>query len=184
MKQFKETLNLIQLTEKKCADQIIKATELLINTYKQDRGLFLFGNGGSAADALHITGELNGRFLFDRSGLKAQSLCSDSATLTCIANDYGYEEIFSRQLQSNAKAGDVAWGISTSGNSPNVVNALKYCKLNNIKTIALTGDGGGKCREYADVLIDIPSNSTPRIQEVGILIYHCICEEVEKILFG
>lgn len=184
MNQFKEALNLINLTEKKCLPQLIEASELLIETYKKDKGVFIFGNGGSAADALHIAGELNGRFLFDRPGLKAQSLCSDSATITCIANDYGYDQIFSRQLESNAIAGDVAWGISTSGNSPNVVNGLKYAKLNNIKTIVLSGKGGGNCANYADILIDIPSSSTPRIQEVGMLIYHSICESVEKNLFG
>lgn len=184
MKQFKEALNLIHLTEKKCLSQIKQASNLLVEIYKKDRGVFLFGNGGSAADALHVVGELNGRFFFDRPGLKAQSLCSDSATLTCIANDYGYDKIFSRQLESNAVAGDVAWAISTSGNSPNVVNGLKYAKLHKIKTIALTGNGGGNCAEYADILIDVPSTSTPRIQEIGILIYHCICENVEKDLFG
>jgi|GEM_PF-2368741 len=136
------------------------------------------------ADAQHIVGELNGRFLFDRTGLKAQALVGDAATMTCISNDYGYEQLFARQLQSNAVAGDVAWGLTTSGNSPNVVNAFKLAKKRGLKTIALTGQGGGYCAEYSDVLISIPSNFTPHIQEVGMLIYHCICERVENAVFN
>lgn len=165
-----------------CAESVRLAAEAIIQCYWEGRGVFVFGNGGSAADAQHIAGELNGRFLFDRPGLKAQALVGDAATMTSIANDYGYEHLFARQLQANGVAGDVAWGLSTSGNSPNVLNALKQARGAGIKTIALTGQGGGKCAEYADILIAIPSAFTPHIQEAGVLIYHCICEQVEAVL--
>ena len=183
-KRIKELKTLLNATEAECADAIQQAAGLIIECYRNDRGVFVFGNGGSAADAQHIVGELNGRFLVDRPGLKAQSLCGDAATMTCISNDYGYDQIFARQLQANAIAGDVAWGLSTSGNSLNVVNALTQAREQGVKTIAMTGQGGGKCAEYADVLIAIPSNFTPHIQEAGILIYHCICEQVEQQMFG
>lgn len=182
-KRANELKSIIDLTSNECSESIEQVVELIIKCYKSNRGLFVFGNGGSAADAQHIVGELNGRFLFDRPGLKAQSLCGDVATMTCISNDYGYDQVFARQLQANAVAGDVAWGLSTSGNSPNVVNALAAAKEQGVKTIALTGQGGGQCAEKADVLIAIPSTFTPHVQEAGILIYHCICEKVESILF-
>lgn len=167
-----------------CAESIQEASALIIECYRNRGGVFVFGNGGSAADAQHIAGELNGRFLFDRPGLKAQSLVGDGATMTCIANDYGYDHIFARQLQANATQGDVAWGLSTSGNSTNVLNAFGYAQVCGIKTIAMTGQGGGQCAQAADVLIAIPSSFTPHIQEAGVLVYHCICEKVEEELFG
>jgi len=182
-KRISELQSLLDMTLAQCAPAIEAAADLIIKCYQNKGGVFVFGNGGSAADAQHIVGELNGRFLFDRPGLKAQALVGDAATMTCISNDYGYEQIFARQLQANAVAGDVAWGLSTSGNSPNIVSALKQAKELGLKTIAITGQGGGKCTELADVLIAIPSGFTPHIQEVGILIYHCICEKIEADLF-
>lgn len=175
---------ILNATLMECSHSIDQAAETIIECYQKSGGVFVFGNGGSAADAQHIAGELNGRFLFDRPGMKAQALVGDAATMTCIANDFGYEQIFARQLQANAVAGDVAWGLSTSGNSPNVVNGLQQAKELGLKTIALAGQGGGKCAEYADACIAIPSTFTPHVQEVGILVYHCICEKVEAHLFG
>ena len=174
-----ELKGLLDLTLSACGDDIEAASNLIIEAFNCGKGVFVFGNGGSAADAQHIAGELNGRFLKERRALKAQSLVGDGATITCIGNDYGYEQIFARQLEANGVAGDIAWGLSTSGNSQNVVNALKYAKENGLRTIAMTGQGGGKCAELTDVLIAIPSNYTPHIQEVGVLIYHCICEQLE-----
>jgi D-sedoheptulose 7-phosphate isomerase len=182
-KRIVELQGLLDLVQNECSDAIEAAANVIIECYQNKGGVFVFGNGGSAADAQHIVGELNGRFLFDRPGLRAQSLVGDGATMTCVSNDYGYEHIFSRQLQSNAVAGDVAWGLSTSGNSPNVVKAFEYAKGAGIKTIALTGGDGGKCADLADVLIAIPSTFTPHIQEAGVVVYHCICEQVERVLF-
>jgi D-sedoheptulose 7-phosphate isomerase len=162
-----------------CGASISNAAELIVDAYTRQGCVFVFGNGGSAADAQHIVGELNGRFLKERQPLKAQSLVGDSATLTAIANDYGYEQVFSRQLEANGAAGDVAWGISTSGNSPNVVGALRLAKEKGLKTIVLTGGTGGACAELADVLICVPSDHTPHVQEAGVAIYHLICELVE-----
>jgi D-sedoheptulose 7-phosphate isomerase len=130
-----------------------------------------------------MAGELNGRYLKERKPLKAQALVCNASTVTCLANDYGYEQIFSRQLQANAVSGDVAFGFSTSGNSKNVLEAFKIAKTMGVKTIAMTGCSGGALAELADVLIEIPSNFTPHVQEVGVVVYHCICEQVEKELF-
>ena len=183
-KRIGELQLLLDSTFADCADLIDQAAKLIVECYQNNGGVFVFGNGGSAADAQHIVGELNGRYLFDRPGLKAQALVGDGATMTCISNDYGYDRVFARQLQANAVAGDVAWGLSTSGNSPNVVHAMKTAKELGLGTIAITGQGGGKCTEYVDILIAIPSKFTPHIQEVGICVYHCICEQVEASLFG
>ena len=182
-KRTAELKGLLDLVLIECSESITEAADLIIDCYRSSGGVFLFGNGGSAADAMHIAAELNGRYLMDRPGLRAQSLVSDAATFTSLSNDYGYEKVFARQLEANGKAGDIAWGLSTSGNSPNVVHALCTAKARGLKTIALTGQGGGKCAEHADVLISVPSDCTPHIQEAGILIYHCICEAVEKKLF-
>jgi len=182
--RIEELKAVLEALPEACGDAIEQAAELIIESYRNGGGVFLFGNGGSAADAQHIAGELNNRYLKDRRPLKAQSLVCDLAAVTSIANDYGYEQIFARQLEANAAAGDIAWGLSTSGNSPNVVSAFEKAREMGLKTIVLTGQGGGKCSELADVLIDIPSDFTPHIQEVGMLIYHCICEQVENELFG
>jgi D-sedoheptulose 7-phosphate isomerase len=162
---------------------IEQAAELIIAAYREGHGVFLFGNGGSAADAQHVAGELNNRFLKERRPLKAQALVGDAATVTSIANDYGYEQIFSKQLLANAQAGDIAFGFSTSGNSKNVIEAFKAAKTIGVKTVAMTGKGGGALRELSDVLIEIPSNFTPHIQEAGTVIYHCLCEKIEQALF-
>lgn len=181
-KRFDEHTEVLNATIGHIGEQIEAAANLIIESYRSGGGVFLFGNGGSAADAQHIAGELVGRFLIDRPALKAQALSTDTSTITCIANDFSYDEIFSRQLQANAAAGDVAVGLSTSGNSKNVVAALKYAKTNGIKTIAITKSGGGKCAALADVLLDIPSQATPRVQEIGMLVYHIICEIVEAAM--
>lgn len=182
-KRFEEVERLLRETLEQCADPVRLAAGLIVAAYREGRGLFLFGNGGSAADAQHMASELNGRYLKERRPLKAQALVCDAATVTSLANDFGYEQIFSKQLQANAAPGDVAFGFSTSGNSKNVVAAFKTARLMGVKTIALTGRGGGSAAGLADVLIEIPSGFTPHIQEAGMVVYHCICEQVENELF-
>lgn len=181
--RFQELEETLHKTLEQSAESICKAAGLMIDAYHAGHGLFLFGNGGSAADAQHMAGELNGRFLRERRPLKAQALVGDAATASCIANDYGYDQIFARQLLANAVAGDVAFGFSTSGNSKNVVEAFKAARGAAIRTIAITGLGGGALKEFSDVLIEIPSNFTPHIQETGVAVYHCICEQIESVLF-
>ena len=181
-KRFDEHTEVLNATIGHIGEQIEAAADLIIKSYRNGGGVFLFGNGGSAADAQHIAGELVGRFLINRPALKAQALSTDTSTITCIANDFSYDEIFSRQLQGNATTGDIAVGFSTSGNSANVVTALEYAKANGIKTIAFTRNGGGKCAGIVDVLLDIPSDATPRVQEVGMLVYHVLCEIVEATM--
>ena len=178
-RRFTEHAEVLQATREKLADRIDAAAALIVESYRAGGGVFLFGNGGSAADALHIAGELVGRFLIDRPALKAQALSTDTSILTCLANDFSYDQVFARQLEANAKAGDVAVGFTTSGNSENVVAALKYARENGMKTVAFTGESGGACAKLADVLFDIPSKVTARVQEAGQLIYHILCEIVE-----
>jgi D-sedoheptulose 7-phosphate isomerase len=182
--RFTEHADIISATLEHLADRIPAAAEMIIETYRKGGGLFVFGNGGSAADAQHITGELVGRYLIDRPGFKAQALSTDTSILTSLANDYTYEMIFARQLQANAAPGDVAWGLSTSGNSANVLAGLAYARENGIGTIAMTGAGGGKCAALVDVLLDIPATVTGRVQEAGMLVYHILCEHIEATLAG
>jgi len=178
-RRFTEHVEVMTATRERLAERIDAAAALMIESYRAGGGVFLFGNGGSAADAQHIAGELVGRFLINRPALKAQALSTDTSILTCLANDFSFEVIFARQLEANARPGDVAVGFSTSGNSGNVVAALEYARANGMKTIAFTGDGGGKCAALADVLFDIPSTVTAHIQEAGQVIYHILCEIVE-----
>jgi len=138
------------------------------------------GNGGSASDAQHITGELVGRYLKERKALNVICLSDNPAVLTALGNDYGYETIFSRQVEAYGKKGGVLLGLSTSGNSPNVINAFIQAKKMGVTTIAMTGQGGGKLAEHADILIAVPSTMTPLIQQVHIAIYHYFCQEIEK----
>ncbi len=142
--------------------------------------VLICGNGGSAADAMHIAGELASRFLIERPGLKAIALGANVATLTAWSNDYAYETVYARQVEAYGEAGGVVWGLSTSGNSKNVVAAFERAKAMKMTTIAMTGEGGGKLAALADVLLDVPSRSTPRIQEVHISMYHYICQCVEE----
>ena len=141
------------------------------------------GNGGSAADAQHIAAEFVSRFNFDRPGLPALALTTDTSILTAVGNDYGYEKLFQRQIEANGVAGDVFLGISTSGNSPNILRALEAARLKGITTFGLTGEGGGKMRALCDHCLCVPSADTPRIQEAHILIGHTLCAMVELALF-
>ena len=165
-------------------DQIVQAATLVTNAYKNDKKTLLAGNGGSAADAQHIAGEFVSRFYFDRPGLPSIALTTDTSVITAIGNDYGYEKLFSRQVQALGNTGDVFIGISTSGNSPNVIKALELCKEKGITTIGLTGITGGKMNDLCDLCIKVPSPETPRIQEAHILIGHIICCIVEEEIFA
>ena len=155
-----------------------------VKAYENGCKTLIAGNGGSAADAQHIAGEFVSRFYFDRPGLASMALTTDTSILTAIGNDYGYEKLFSRQVQANGNKGDVFIGISTSGNSKNILEALKECKEKGIVTVGLTGASGGKMAELCDYCIKVPSNETPRVQEAHILIGHIICAIVEEEIFG
>ncbi len=155
-----------------------------VNVYKKGHKTILAGNGGSAADAQHIAAELVGRYGFDRPSLPSLALTTDTSNLTAIGNDYGYDKVFSRQLEGMGQEGDLFIGISTSGNSANIITAFESAKAKGITTVALTGRDGGKMAQMADVAIIIPSNDTPRIQESHILIGHILCDIIEKEIFA
>ena len=165
--------------------KLIKEVSIITTeAYKRGNKTLIAGNGGSAADAQHIAGEFVSKFYFDRPGLPSIALTTDTSILTAIGNDYGYEKLFARQIQANGKRGDIFIGISTSGNSKNIIEALKECKNKDIITIGLTGSSGGRMKELCDYCICVPSDETPRIQESHILIGHIICSVVEEEIFG
>lgn len=164
--------------------QISKISSIIIEAYRKKNKVILFGNGGSAADAQHVAGELVNRLQMEREALPAIALTTDSSVLTSIANDYDYSRIFARQMEAFAKEGDVAIGISTSGSSPNVIEAIKVAKEKGAKTIGFTGSKGGKLAELVDFVISVPSDEAPRVQESHITIFHIICCLVERELFG
>ncbi len=155
-----------------------------IELYKNGKKTILAGNGGSAADAQHIAAELVGRYGFDRPSIPSLALTTDTSNLTAIGNDYGYDKVFSRQLEGMGQDGDLFIGISTSGNSLNIINAFNSAKIKNITTVALVGKDGGEMAKLADIAIVVPSDSTPRIQESHILIGHILCDIIEKELFA
>jgi D-sedoheptulose 7-phosphate isomerase len=165
-----------------CLPAITKAAEALITAYLGGKKAIFFGNGGSAADAQHLAAEFLGRYLRERAPLPALALNTNTSAVTAIGNDYGYEHTFSRQLRALASAGDVAVGISTSGNSRNVVEGLLCARELGLFTIAMTGASGGQMRGMVDVLVDVPSEETPRIQECHILAGHAICDAVESAI--
>ena len=161
------------------AETAAKMTEAL----RQGRKVLLFGNGGSAADAQHIAAEFVGRFIPDRIALPAISLATDTSALTALGNDYGYNTVFSRQIQALGNSGDIAIGISTSGNSPNVLEAVDAARTKGLFTIGFTGQDGGKMNGRMDVLFKVPSRMTPRIQETHITLGHVLCELIDRALF-
>ncbi len=165
-------------------NKIVEVAQKCVALYKTDKKTILAGNGGSAADAQHIAAELVGRYGFDRPSIPSLALTTDTSCLTAIGNDYGYEQIFSRQLEGMGQAGDIFIGISTSGNSLNIIKAFESAKKKDIYTVALVGRDGGKMATMADASIIIPSDSTPRIQESHILIGHILCDIIEKEIFA
>lgn len=164
--------------------QIEKAAQIMTDAYRNGHSALLAGNGGSAADAQHLAGELVNKFYFDRPGIPAHSLSTDTSVMTAIGNDIGYKYLFSRQIEAQGSKGDVFIGISTSGNSENIIEALKACRKKGITSIGLTGNKSCQMDQLADLCIKVPSDCTPRIQESHILIGHIICAIVEENLFG
>lgn len=160
-----------------------EASAHIINTFKAEGKVLFCGNGGSAADAQHLAAEFSGRFYFDRDPLFAEALHVNTSYLTAVANDYSYEDIYARLIKAKGKKGDILIGISTSGNSENIIRAFREARTRGMLTIALTGQTGGRMKDEADILIKVPSTDTPRIQESHILIGHIICEIVESSLF-
>lgn len=165
-------------------NKIVEVCKLCVELYKGKNKTILAGNGGSAADAQHIAAELVGRYGFDRPSIPSLALTTDTSNLTAIGNDYGYDKVFSRQLEGMGQTGDIFFGISTSGTSQNIINAFEVAKQKGIKTIALVGRDGGVMAKMADIALIVPSDSTPRIQESHILIGHIICDIIEKEIFG
>ncbi|TKB70808.1 MAG: D-sedoheptulose 7-phosphate isomerase [Nitrospira sp.] len=166
------------------ADQIVQVAQLLAAAFRDGYKVLLFGNGGSATDAAHIAAEFVGRYKADRMPLPAIALATDIAAITCIANDYGYEELFARQVRAHGRKGDIAIGISTSGNSPNVLKGVAAARDGGLTTIAWTGANGGKLAALVDYPFIVPSTVTSRIQESHITLGHVLCELVEDHLLG
>ena len=161
---------------------LIEVGERLAQSLRSGGKILTFGNGGSAADAQHFAGELVGRFLRDRPALAALALTTDPSVVTAIGNDMGYDAVFRRQIEAHGKPGDVAFGISTSGRSPNVVEALRVAKARGLLTVGMTGGGGGRLDGKVHYLIDVPSHDTPRIQEVHTMVVHVLCQIVEEAM--
>lgn len=162
---------------------ISRSIDAIVHSLKQNGKIHFCGNGGSAADAQHLAAELSGRFYYNRPPLNAEALHCNTSYITAVANDFGYDFIFSRLLQASAHHGDVLVVLSTSGNSKNIIEAVNYAKNNGIFVISLTGQTGGKLADISDILINIPSTDTPRIQESHIMIGHIICEQVERLIY-
>ena len=171
------------LESSKIKNTINKSVDIIIEALKRGNKLYFCGNGGSAADAQHLAAEFTGRFYLDRQALPAEALHCNTSYMTAVANDYSYEDVYSRMIEGVSKPGDILIGLSTSGNSKNIIKALKVAKLNKLHTISLTGLNGGLMKNHSDYLLDIPSENTPRIQECHILIGHIICQMVEKQFF-
>jgi D-sedoheptulose 7-phosphate isomerase len=176
--------NIRNLTALKDDSQFCNRVEFAIDTISSALNLgaplLVFGNGGSAADALHITGELVGRFNIERRGLNVICLNANVTVITAWSNDVEFDSVFARQIEAHGHSGGVAWGLSTSGNSPSVVEALKVARIMGLTTIAMTGSSGGRCAEHSDILLNFPSYVTPRIQELHLPVYHYMCMEIEK----
>jgi D-sedoheptulose 7-phosphate isomerase len=167
-----------------CLEQAVAAAAQMISTLRAGGRVLFFGNGGSAMDAGHLAAELAGRFYIDRPGLPGLSLADPTASVTAIANDYAFGDVFARQIRALGRPGDIAVGLTTSGNSENVTNALLAAREAGMTAIVLTGASGGKAADLADISIRVPSEDTPRVQEACLHLGHTICEIVEREMFG
>jgi D-sedoheptulose 7-phosphate isomerase len=179
----------VQLAKKisrdsKLCESLIDVAKVCTHALKSGNKILLAGNGGSAADAQHIAGEFVSRFMFDRPGLSAIALTTDTSILTAIGNDYGYEKLFARQLQAHGQAGDVFIGYSTSGTSPNIIRAFEEAQKLGLISVGLTGNKGGSMCELCDYLFEVPSGLTPKIQEGHLMLGHILCGLVENAMFG
>lgn len=175
IKLLRRDLRLIQTIE--------TVTNLIVRTFKEGKKVLFCGNGGSASDAQHLAAEFSGKFYLDREPLFAEALHVNTSYLTAVANDYSYDEVYSRLIKAKGREGDVLVGISTSGNSKNIVNAIKEANRRKLITVGLTGRSGGKMKSICNYIIRVPSDDTPRIQEMHILVGHIICQLVEEKLF-
>ena len=182
-KRFKESAEVKARFLKENLPKLLESIKLVSHAFEAGNKLFFFGNGGSAADAQHIVAEFVNRYIMDRPPLPAIALTTDTSVLTSVSNDMAFIDIFSRQIKALGKEGDVAVGISTSGNSANVIQAFEVAKEMGMRTIAFTGNDGGILAKLADIALIVSSNSTPRIQETHILVGHLLCEMVEHHLF-
>jgi D-sedoheptulose 7-phosphate isomerase len=171
------------MNDAKILETILKVSDEIVNCFAQDGKVLLCGNGGSAADAQHLAAEFSGRFYYDRPPLFAEALHVNTSYLTAVGNDYSYDEIYARLIQAKGRKGDVLIGLSTSGNSKNVIRAFEQARKQGMIVVAMTGETGGKMKECCDYLINVPSTDTPRIQEAHITIGHAICEFVERRVF-
>jgi len=183
VKIFKESSNLKEAFVGENLDGIVSVVEVITAALKAGNKILIFGNGGSAADAQHLAAEFVNRFIIERPPLPAIALSTDTSVITSIGNDYDFSEIFSKQIRAIGQAGDVAWGISTSGSSRNVIKALDVAKKMGMVTIGVTGRDGGEIAKIVDYSLNVSSHSTPRIQEVHITLGHVICEMVDFKLF-
>ncbi|MDP9337291.1 MAG: D-sedoheptulose 7-phosphate isomerase [Acidobacteriota bacterium] len=179
-KEIQDSIAVTTQLAQTCSSQIVEAAALIISCLRSNAKLIAFGNGGSAAEAQHLVAELVGRYRSDRQPLAAIALTSESASITAISNDYGFDHVFSRQLQAVARPGDVVLAISTSGNSPNVIAALESAKTMGLHTVGITGQTGGKLAALVDLCVRAPSDCTPRIQEAHMLMIHLLCGLVEN----
>lgn len=182
-KSIKESIQLKEKILQGLVPQIEAAANLLIQTLKNGHKILIFGNGGSAADSQHIAAELVGRYKKNRGGLPAIALTANTSNLTAIANDFGYEEVFSRQIEALGKKGDAVIGITTSGTSKNVIKGIKIAKTIGLKSVALSGCNKSELDELSDVCITVPSSDTPHVQEAHITIGHILCDQIEKRIF-
>ncbi len=178
-----ESINIRSELLSNSVETISQIADLSVNALRSGHSLYLMGNGGSAADAQHISGELVGRFKKDRKPLPALALTTDTSVLTAIANDYGYDLCFERQIEAFVKSGDVVFGLSTSGNSVNIINAAILAGKKGANTIAFTGRDGGRLKDIVDICLKIPSSDTAHIQECHMTVGHIICSIIEKELF-
>jgi D-sedoheptulose 7-phosphate isomerase len=183
LKRFKESSEVKTRFLKENLSKLLDVVKLVSHTFEVGNKLFFFGNGGSAADAQHLAAEFINRYVMERPPLPAIALTTDTSILTSVSNDLAFHEIFAKQLRALGKEGDVTIGITTSGNSPNIIKAFEVAKEMGMKTVALTGNDGGIVSKMVDFSLVVPSSSTPRIQETHILIGHILCEMVEHYLF-
>ncbi len=177
---FRECISIHQLALTRLADPVRAAVDVMIAALKSEKKILVFGNGGSAADSQHMAAEMVGRFQKERVSIPVLALTTDTSIMTAVSNDYGFDTIFSRQIEAFGRPGDVALGISTSGNSANVIRAMECARLQGMKTVALTGEGGGRLRGIADICIAAPATVTARVQELHIVVIHILCELIEE----
>ena len=183
IRTFKESCHLKEVFVNENVIRIVKIVDVITDALKEGKKILLFGNGGSAADAQHLAAEFINRFIIERPPLPAIALSTDTSVITSISNDYEYAEIFAKQIRALGRSGDIAWGITTSGSSPNVIRAFEAARKLGMVTVALTGKDGGSAVKVADYILNVSSNSVPRIQEVHITVGHVICQMIDYKLF-